>query len=67
MWLELVIGFVLMYFLVRDGVCRGMLRAWEIKEKRDAKQAAAGRAAQQPTQASPRPAAPPAVHSPRKA
>lgn len=62
MWLELIIGFVLLYFLIRDGVCRGMLRAWEIKEKRDA----AAQTAQRPTQASPRPASPPAVHNHRK-
>jgi hypothetical protein len=64
MWLELVIGFVLMYFLVRDGVCRGMLRAWEIKARNDAK---AAQAALPPTPASPRPAAPPAAGSPRRA
>lgn len=67
MWLEIIVGLLVGYLLVRDAVCAGMLRAWKLKERQDAKAAKSVPAASPATQGSPRPAAPPAVGSPRKA
>jgi hypothetical protein len=67
MWLELAVGLLVAYFLIRDAVCGGMLRAWKLKERQDAKAAKSAPAASPATLGSPRPAAPPAVGSHRKA
>ena len=36
----MIAGAILVYLIVSDGVTRGMLRAWKIKEKQDAAKSA---------------------------